>query len=147
MSLATVPTLFICLAMLAQAEARREWYRNYDLAAERDRGLDHREDHLLAAVFKARLAPGGSVTFAFSTDPKPQLENRAALTARENLDQKLLEYWIAAHPRAALEAPHWIWQLVLAAAQFAARRRTSDGARDGRLWPATPGSANGAGTR
>lgn len=111
----------------AQAEARSEWYRNYDLAVERERGLDDREDHLLAAVFKARLAPGGSVTFAFSTDPKPQLEDRAALTAREALDQKLLECWIAAHPRAALEAPHWIWQLVLAAAQFPARNRTSDG--------------------
>jgi len=111
----------------AQAEPRREWYRNYDLAAERERGLDHREDHLLAAVFKARLSSGASVTLAFSTDPKPQLENRASLIAREDLDQKLLEYWIAAHPRAALEAPHWIWQLVLAAAQFAARRRTSDG--------------------
>ena len=115
------------LSDVAQGEARGEWYRNYDLAEERDRGLDHREDHLLAAVFTARLSPGGSVTFAFSTDPKPQLENRAALTAREDLDQKLLECWIAAHPRAALEAPHWIWQLVLAAAQFPARRHTSDG--------------------
>jgi len=115
------------LSDVAQGEARGEWYRNYDLAEERERGLDHREDHLLAAVFKTRLAPGGSATFAFSTDPKPQLENRTALTAREDLDQKLLEYWIAAHPRAALEAPHWIWQLVLAAAQFPARRHTSDG--------------------
>ena len=115
------------LSDAAQAEARNAWYRNYDLAVERERGLDHREDHLLAAVFKARLAPGGSATFAFGTDPKPPLENRAALLAREDLDQKLLEYWIAAHPRAALEAPHWIWQLVLAAAQFTARVRASDG--------------------
>jgi predicted glycogen debranching enzyme len=124
------------LSDAAQAEPRREWYRNYDLAAERERGLDHREDHLLAAVFKACLAPGGSVTLAFSTDPNPQLENRAAIAAREDLDQKLLEYWIAAHPRAALEAPHWIWQLVLAAAQFAARRRTSDG---GERWSIVAG--------
>src|SRR3984893_1675119 len=115
------------LSDVAQGEARSEWYRNYDLAVERERGLDHREDHLLAAVFKARLAPGGSVTFACSPAPKPQREYRAALAVREDLDQKLLEYWIAAHPRAALEAPHWIWQLVLAAAQFAVRRRTSDG--------------------
>jgi predicted glycogen debranching enzyme len=115
------------LSDAAQAEARGEWYRNYDLSMERERGLDDCEDHLLAAIFKARLAPGGSVTFAFSTDPKTPLENRSALTARENLDQKLLEYWIAAHPRAALEAPHWIWQLVLAAAQFTARSHTSDG--------------------
>jgi predicted glycogen debranching enzyme len=115
------------LSDVAQAEARGEWYRNYDLAVERDRGLDDREDHLVAGVFRARLSPGGSVTFAFSTDPTPPLEDRAALAAREGLDQRLLEYWIATHPRAALEAPHWIWQLVLAAAQFPVRRRTSDG--------------------
>jgi predicted glycogen debranching enzyme len=111
----------------AQAEARNEWYRNFDLAVERERGLDDHEDHLLAAIFKTRLSPGDAVTLAFSTDPQPPLEGSAALTAREALDQKLLEYWIAAHPRTALEAPHWIWQLVLAAAQFPARRRRSDG--------------------
>ena len=115
------------LSDAAQAEARHEWYRNFDLPIEHERGLDDREDHLLAAVFKTRLSPGGSVTFAFSTDPNPPLGNRVAITAREALDQKLLEYWIAAHPRAALEAPHWIWQLVLAAAQFPVRRWTSDG--------------------
>lgn len=111
----------------AKAEPRSEWYRNYDLAVERERGLDDREDNFLAGVFRANLAPGGSVTFAFSADPKPPLQDRSALTARQALDQKLLEYWIAAYPRAALEAPHWIWQLVLAAAQFPVRRRTSDG--------------------
>jgi predicted glycogen debranching enzyme len=115
------------LSDAAQAEARGEWYRNYDLAVERERGLDDREDNLLAAVFTARLSPGGSVTFAFSTDPTAPLKDNVALTAREGLDQRLLEYWIAAHPRAALEAPHWIWQLVLAAAQFPLRRRASDG--------------------
>src|SRR4029077_20583737 len=67
------------LSDVAEGEARSEWYRNYDLALERERGLDHREDHLLAAVFKARLALGGSVTFSFSTDPKPQLGYHAAL--------------------------------------------------------------------
>jgi predicted glycogen debranching enzyme len=117
---------FYLLSDVAQAQGRREWYRNYDLAAERERGLDSREDHLLAGIFRARLPPGGSVTIAFSTDPAPPLENRTALAAREALDQKLLEYWIAAHPRASLEAPPWIWQLVLAAAQFPVRQRTSD---------------------
>lgn len=114
------------LSDAAQAEPDSEWYRNYDLAEEGARGLDDHEDHLLAGVFRAKLSPGGSVTFAFSTDEDPPLEDRAALAARETLDQRLLEYWIAAHPRAALEAPHWIWQLVLAAAQFPVRR-TSDG--------------------
>ena len=86
------------LSDAAKAEARSEWYRNYELAVERERGLDDREDNLLAGVFRASLAPGGSVTFAFSTDPTPPLQERAALTAREGLDQRLLEYWIAAHP-------------------------------------------------
>lgn len=111
----------------ATAEARGEWYQKYDLAVERERGLEDREDHLLAGIFRARLSPGESLTFAFSTDQNPPLDGRTTLDARESLDQKLLEYWIAAHPRAALEAPHWIWQLVLAASQFPARCHTSDG--------------------
>ena len=115
------------LSDAAQAEAHSEWYRNFDLAVERERGLDDREDHLLAAVFKAQISPGGSVTFAFGTDPKPPAKESIALAAREGLDQRLLEYWIAAHPRAALEAPHWIWQLVLACAQFPVHSRGSDG--------------------
>ena len=124
------------LSDAAQAEARSEWYRNFDLAVERERGLDDREDHLLAAVFKAQISPGGSVTFAFSTDPKPPLKDKVAFAAREGLDQRLLEYWIATHPRAALEAPHWIWQLVLAAAQFPVRCRSSDG---GERWSVVAG--------
>ena len=61
-----VPILFA--ERVAQAKRRHEWYRNYDLAAERERGLDDREDHLLAGIFPARLSPGGSVTLALSTD-------------------------------------------------------------------------------
>ena len=115
------------LSDVGEAEARQEWYRDYDLPAERERGLDDREDHLLAGVFRAQLSPGGSATFALSTEPAPPLTGRAGLAARETLDQRLLENWIAAHPRASLEAPHWIWQFVLAAAQFPVRRRGSDG--------------------
>jgi predicted glycogen debranching enzyme len=115
------------LSDAAHGEPRSEWYRNYDLPVERERGLDHRDNHLLAAVFRTRLSPGEAVTFAFSTEHDPWLGNRTALDARESLDQKLFEYWIAAHPHAALEAPNWIWQLVLAAAQFTVRRSTSDG--------------------
>lgn len=115
------------LSDVGQAEARQEWYRDYDLPAERERGLDDHEDHLLAGVFRAQLTPGGAATFALTTEPDAPLAGRAALATREALDQRLLENWIAAHPRASLEAPHWIWQFVLAAAQFAVRRRGADG--------------------
>ena len=115
------------LSDACEPEVRQEWYRDYDLPAERERELDDREDHLLAGVFRAQIWPGGSATFALSTEPAPVLAGRAGLAAREALDQRLLENWIAAHPRASLEAPHWIWQFVLAAAQFPVRRRGSDG--------------------
>jgi predicted glycogen debranching enzyme len=115
------------LSDLAKAEVRREWYRDYELPEERARGLEYREDHLLAAIFRTSLSPRGSVTIACSTDPAPPLGEREALNAREALDERLLENWIAAHPRASLEAPQWIWQYVLAAAQFPVRRCTSDG--------------------
>ena len=110
-----------------EPEARQEWYRDYDLPEERERGLDDREDHLLAGIFRTHLSPGGSATIALSTEAAPALTGRAGLAAREALDQRLLENWIAAHPRASLEAPHWIWQFVLAAAQFPVRRRGADG--------------------
>lgn len=115
------------LSDVGQAEARQEWYRDYELPAERERGLDDHEDHLLAGVFRAQLTPGGAATLALSTEPDPPLAGRAALATREAFDQRLLENWIAAHPRASLEAPHWIWQFVLAAAQFPVRRRRADG--------------------
>ena len=47
-------TPFYLLSNSAEAEPRQEWYRNFDLAAERCRGLDDREDHFLAGVFRAR---------------------------------------------------------------------------------------------
>ena len=126
------------LSDACEPEARQEWYRDYDLPAERERGLDDREDHLLAGVFRAHLSPGGSATFALSTEAAPALAGRAGLAAREALDQRLLENWIAAHPRASLEAPHWIWQFVLAAGAIsgaAARRRWAREVVDHRRLP------------
>ena len=42
--------------------------------------------------------------------------------ARAALEEKSLELWVAAQPQAALDAPPWIRQLVLAAAQFRVAR-------------------------
>ena len=115
-------TPFYLLSDSAEAEPRREWYRDYDLAAERRRGLDDREDHLLAGVFRARLAPGKSLTLVLSTDPEAPLDGRAALDAGAAFEGKLLELWVARQPQASLDAPPWIRQLVLAAAQFCVGR-------------------------
>jgi predicted glycogen debranching enzyme len=119
-------TEFYLLSNSADAEPRQEWYRNFDLAAERCRGLGDREDHFLAGVFRAKLAPGKPVTFVLSTDAGAPLDGGAALDARAALEEKSLELWVAAQPQAALEAPPWIRQLVLAAAQFRVARPAED---------------------
>jgi glycogen debranching enzyme len=114
-------TPFYLLCDSAEAEPQHEWYLNFDLAEERFRGLDDREDQLLAGVFRARLELGGSLTMVLSTDAGASLDGRAALATRAQLDEKLLEYWVAAQPRSSLDASPWIRQLVLAAAQFPIR--------------------------
>ena len=53
----------------AEVEPAHTWYRHYELAAEKSRGLDHQEDHLHAATFHAELRTGESVTLVASTDP------------------------------------------------------------------------------
>ncbi len=121
-------TPFYLLSDSAQAEPRHEWYLNFDLAEERFRGLDDREDHLFAGIFRGRLEPGGSLTMVLSTDAQASLDGRAALDTRAQLDEKLLEYWAATQPRPSLDAPPWIRQLVLAAAQFPIRSRPAQAA-------------------
>ena len=115
-----VPFYLLCDS--AHAEPHQEWYRNYDLAVERCRGLADREDHFLAGLFRARLALGKPVTFVLSTDAEAPLDGGAALAARTSLEEKSLELWVASQPQAALDAPAWIRQLVLAAAQFRVAR-------------------------
>ena len=114
-------TPFYLLSDSAQAEPQHEWYLNFDLAEERLRGLDDREDHLLAGIFGGQLELGRSLTMVLSTDAEASLDGHAALAARTNLDEKLLDYWVTAQPRLSLDAPPWIRQLVLAAAQFPVR--------------------------
>src|SRR3984893_18331161 len=61
-------TPFYLLSANAQVEARHEWCRDYFLPLEKYRGLDDREDNLLAAVFRAALQTNQSVSIVFSTD-------------------------------------------------------------------------------
>jgi len=111
-------TPFYLLSDGAEAEPRQEWYRNYDLASERCRGLADREDHFLAGIFRTRLIAGKQVTLVLSTDVEALLDGGAALAARTQLEEKSIELWVASQPQAALDAPEWVQQLVLAAAQF-----------------------------
>ena len=119
-------TPFYLLSDSAQAEPRGEWYRNFYLDEEHCRGLGDHENHFLAGIFRARLALGRPVTLVLTTESKQATDARAALAARAGLEDKLLEYWVAARPQGSLDAPPWIRQLVLAASQFVVRRPLED---------------------
>ncbi len=124
---------FYLLSDSAEAEPRHEWYRDFHLPEERRRGLEDREDHLLAGIFRARLAPKESLTLVFSTDPAALSGSSSALAARLRLEEQLLEYWIAAQPQASLDAPQWMQQLVLGAAQFLVKRPAVQGPAAGAM--------------
>ncbi len=122
-------TPFYSLSATADAEPAHNWYRNFDLAEERARGLEDREDHLHAGTFYAQLAAGDAMTVVVSTDPAPSLDGRKAFEAHRARERRLLARWRQASPRAARQSPAWIRQLVLAADQFIVAR-SPDGRRD-----------------
>jgi len=71
-------------------EAAHEWYYNYDLALERERGLSDSEDHLHAATFHASIAAGQSVSLTFTTDAAANLEAGVSLVAEQKRSADLL---------------------------------------------------------
>jgi predicted glycogen debranching enzyme len=109
----------------ADASPAQDWYSNFDLAAERYRGLSDREDHLHAGTFRAVLNEGASVTIVATTEGVTRLDAEAALAAHQERQHSLLKAWSGANPTAS-EAPAWIRQLVLAADQFIVKRARAD---------------------
>jgi predicted glycogen debranching enzyme len=113
---------FYLLSASGAARPAHEWYREFDLASERARGLSDRTDLLFAGEFSAALAPGDSITIVASTSPTPSLSGEAALAARHREAHALLERFFAGNMGVAPTAPPAIQQLVLAADQFIAAR-------------------------
>src|SRR5882762_4928177 len=119
-------TPFYLMSKETTCEARHEWYRDYFFAEERKRGLDDREDHLFAAVFRAKLDVGKSFAIVLTTEANADLDGDAArvhrvahesaLFAAADLSQK--------DPRAV--SPEWLPQLLLAADQFIVKRALPD---------------------
>jgi predicted glycogen debranching enzyme len=123
-------TPFFLKSASAAFEPRHEWYRDFLLPGERERGLDDHEDRLLAGVFRAQLAVGEKLTLVFSTEPEALLDGEQARTLQSNHDLKLFQAWQKRHsetvPTPADDEPAWLWQLVLAADQFLAKRALPD---------------------
>ena len=106
-------------------EPAHEWYRNYELARERERGLDALDDNLHVATFRFPLEVGESVTLSLRTGSAPVPGDalvRESLRSRERLAR-----WRSARAGVARAAPPWFESLVLAASQFVVARATPAG--------------------
>ena len=113
---------FYLLATRASAEPTHEWYRDFDLPAERERGLDDHEDHLHAGTFRATLAAGETLAITISTRPDPEINAAESYAQCVSAQEALLGAWSKQHGALAGHAPDWIRHLVLAADQFIAER-------------------------
>ncbi len=94
------------------------WFRDFDLPAERERGLDDREDHLHAATFEAEVALGEMLTLRAAAGDPPADAAVATFERVAAREVELLDAWRAAQGAAAAHAPPAVRQLVLAADQF-----------------------------
>jgi predicted glycogen debranching enzyme len=113
------------VAREAAVEPAHAWYRDFELPRERERGLDHADDHLHAVTFRAPLARGADVTLMLSAEAAPALDGDAAWAARAAHEADVLARWRRERPEAS-GAPRWIRQLVLAADQFVVGRSVRD---------------------
>jgi predicted glycogen debranching enzyme len=115
-------TPFYVLSDSATAAPAGDWYRNFDLAAERARGLPDHTDYFFAGELHATIAPGGSLTIVASTAATPTLIGEAAFAKRQSETGALLDRFFAANEEAQRAPSPAIQQLVLAADQFIAAR-------------------------
>ena len=120
---------FYLLSADAKVEPRHDWISDYFLPLEKYRGLDDREDNLLAAVFRATLQTNQRVSIVFSTDANAALDGNAVCTENAKREADLLAQWSSTDgpaATAATAATGWIRQLILAADQFVVRRDLPD---------------------
>lgn len=122
---------FYLLSAQAQATPAHDWFLNFQLAREQERGLPDREDHLHVATWTATLQPGASLTLVASTDRQPSLDGAAALQRCREREQQLIHSWHLQRPAPDHPDPAWIERLVLAADQFIVDRPVPD-APDGK---------------
>ena len=119
-------TPFYLKSIEAGCEPRHEWYRDCFLALERERGLDDREDHLFAALFRAKLRAGESVTIVLTTEEIAVLDGEMARAQRAAHEAKIAAAWSTQHTAISRGSPEWLPPLVLAADQFIVKRALPD---------------------
>lgn len=117
--LLTDPGLFsltVCVPGGAIAP-KRDWYRDFDLAMEAERGLDAIDNHLCVGEVTVPLVPGQWCGIVVSLEAEPAADLEAALKRRLDHDRGILSTAAASSP-AMQDAPPWIARLALAADAF-----------------------------
>lgn len=115
-------TPFYLLSADSKLEPRHAWYREFFLPAERERGLDDKEDHFFAGIGNVELAAGQKLTIVLTTNPHANLDGERTFIEQIEHERKLFSTWEERDPAGAAAAPPWIRQIVLAADQFVVKR-------------------------
>jgi 4-alpha-glucanotransferase len=96
---------------------KRDWYRDFDLTVEAERGLDSIDNHLCVGEVTMPLIPGQLCGIVASLEPRPSVDLTAALSRRLDHDRSAVATATASSP-AMQQAPDWIARLALAADAF-----------------------------
>ncbi len=113
---------FYLLSDRATITPQFDWYEDFLLSVEEYRGQnDVEEDHIYAALIRATLQPGETLTIVASTETAPNLDSDAAYAKRQAYEQALIER-AEAHQQQTLSLE--MRQMVLAADQFVVQRPT-----------------------
>lgn len=105
--------------------ARHDWYENFDLSLERERGLGDRDCHLYVGEAMLSLFPDEWVGVVASLNPDASIYLDEAYGRAKARDEGQLRRSKVQVPQ-LLEAPAWVDQLVLAADSFVFRRPAPD---------------------
>src|SRR5262249_46406344 len=88
------------LAPGADVGIAHDWYRDFELPRERERGLDHVEDHLRVGDFRAVLPTGASLTLTLSAETAASPDGAAAAERCARHEADVLARWMQAWPDA-----------------------------------------------
>ncbi|HKY89560.1 MAG TPA: amylo-alpha-1,6-glucosidase [Nevskiaceae bacterium] len=106
-------------------EPRGDWYENFDLPVERERGLPDRDSHYCAGVATLDLVPNewAGVVLSLDEDASPYLQE--AMRRFHAHDRAQLRR-AAAQNAHLVGAPEWVGQMVLGADSYVFQRRTAE---------------------
>ena len=110
------------------------WYYGFDLARERERGLDARDDHVCAAIGTARLDAGASITVELRAADEVRAAEHDAWSAFESRERGLVAGWRSSLGDVGQSQQQWVERLVLAADQFIVKRGDGDTVIAGYPW-------------